>query len=124
MHELSIVKEDLENKSECTMYLTADRRLKPRIECDYQAIVESTNGGGEKYKDDGILLNLSASGLFLILDHDVLCGSRISVTIQLTDSRINPEAPKLAINGIVVRTEPRNPGEYGIAVKFNNYRFI
>jgi len=106
------------------MYITADRRVKPRIACEYQAVVEGMNGEGKRYQNQAVLTNLSSCGLFLITNRQIAIGSRISVTIQLANSTINPDAPKLVINGIVIRTEPRGEGTCGVAVKFSNYRFL
>jgi hypothetical protein len=106
------------------MYTTLDRRVKPRIECDYSAMVEGTNGNGKKFQDHAQLVNLSASGLFMLVDRDLVNGSKISVTIHLTDPSCSSDAPKLATNGTVVRTEPRHEGVCGVAIKFQNYRFI
>jgi hypothetical protein len=46
------------------------------------------------------------------------------VTVHLSDLVFDAEAPKLATNGIVVRTESQADGSYGVAVKFQNYRFL
>jgi hypothetical protein len=108
----------------CTMYTTLDRRGKPRIDCDWLAQVVGINDQGKKYSDDGKLKNLSASGLFMLINRNVENGSKISVTVHLSDLVIDPDAPKLATKGIVVRTEPHEDGSCGVAVKFQNYRFL
>jgi hypothetical protein len=106
------------------MYTTSDRRGKPRIDCDCQANVDGINGEGHRYSDEGKLKNLSASGLFMLVDRDIENGSKLSITVHLSDLVFDPEAPKLATNGIVVRNEPQADGSCGIAVKFQNYRFL
>lgn len=106
------------------MYKTTDRRVKPRIKCDYPAIIEGTNANGTKYIDNGKLDNLSASGLYMLANNNVQNGSKLSVTILLSNSSIDDEVPKLSTNGIVIRTEPQTNGMFGIAVKFYKYRFM
>jgi hypothetical protein len=106
------------------MYITADRRAKPRIDCKYLASVVGVNGGGHEYSDDGKLENLSASGLFMLVHRDIEYGSKVSITIHLSDLILDPDAPKLAANGIVVRTEPQMDGSCGVAIRFQNYRFL
>src|SRR4030067_2767973 len=106
------------------MNTNLDRRIKPRIICDYPAIVEGYNGDGKKYNEGAKLANLSASGLFMKSNRKVDHGTKLSVTILLTNSLIDIDTPKLATNGIVVRTEPQTDGSYGIAIKFNEYRFL
>ena len=106
------------------MYITSDRRGKPRIDCECLANVVGTNGQGKKFSDDGKLKNLSASGLFMLIDHNIENGARLSITVHLSDLVFDPDAPKLATNGVVVRTEPHADGSWGVAVKFQNYRFL
>jgi hypothetical protein len=106
------------------MYTTTDRRVKPRIDCDYPAEVQGINGSGKKFQDQAKLVNLSASGLFLLVAREITNGSKVTVTIHLSDSTVNPETPKLATNGIVVRNEPQSTGMCGVAIKFQNYRFL
>lgn len=106
------------------MYITPDRRLKPRIECDYSAVIEGYDDDGEKYNDQAKLANLSASGLFMVANRRFENGSKLSVTVLLSNSFNDDDAPKLATSGIVVRIEPKTNGTCGVAVKFNHYRFL
>ncbi len=106
------------------MYTTPDRRIKPRIECDYPAIIEGVDGDGAKYNDDARLANLSASGLFMLAGRHIENGTKLSVTVVLSTSGENGDIPRLATSGTVVRTEPKPNGVYGIAIKFNHYRFL
>ena len=106
------------------MYTTPDRRVKPRIECDYPAIIEGYDGDGTKYNDHAKLANLSASGLFMLAHRNLQNGTKLSVTVLLSNMISELDAPKLSTNGIVVRTEPQKNGTCGIAIKFTNYRFL
>ena len=106
------------------MYITQDRRIKPRIECDYPAIIEGHEDGGAKYSDRAKLENLSASGLFLMASRNIKNGSKLSVTVLLSSSFNNEDAPRLATDGVVVRTVPIADGICGVAIKFNHYRFL
>lgn len=60
----------------------------------------------------------------MLVNHDIPCGTRITVTIHLCETENGPDSPKLAANGVVVRTEPQQAGVCGVAVKFHHYRFI
>jgi hypothetical protein len=106
------------------MYITPDRRIKPRIDCDYPAIIEGYDDNGAKYNDHAKLENLSASGLFMLASRYIENGSKLSITVLLSNSFDDDDAPRLATSGIVVRTEARSNGTCGIAVKFNHYRFL
>lgn len=103
---------------------TPDRRMKPRVICDYPVIIEGYDGDGNKYNENAKLANLSASGLFMLANCEVENGSKLSVIVLLTNALIDTDTPKLATKGIVVRTEPRIDGSCGIAIKFENYRFL
>ena len=106
------------------MYITPDRRIKPRIECDYPAIVEGYNGNGAKYNEKAKLANLSASGLFMLANRNIENGTKLSVMVLLSNSFEDNDAPRLATSGIVVRTEPKTNGGCGVAIKFTHYRFL
>jgi hypothetical protein len=103
---------------------TPERRIKPRVTCDYPVIVEGYDLDGNRFDERGKLANLSASGLFLKANRYIDNGSKISVTVLLTSNLIEKDTPKIATNGIVVRIEPQTDGSCGVAVKFNSYRFI
>jgi len=45
------------------MNTISDRRIKPRIICDYPGIIEGYDSSGNKHNEDGKLANLSASGV-------------------------------------------------------------
>ena len=106
------------------MNISPDRRIKPRVSCDYPVIIEGFDDTGNKYNDNAKLANLSASGLFMMANRKIDNGSELTVTILLTTSFVDIDTPKLATDGIVVRTEPQMDGTCGIAIKFNNYRFL
>jgi hypothetical protein len=105
------------------MNISSDRRIKPRVACDYPAFIEGYDGNGIKYVEDAKLSNLSGSGLFMRANRKIENGSKLSVTIILASTLIDKNTPKIATNGTVVRTEPQIDGTCGIAVKFSSYRF-
>ncbi len=106
------------------MYITPDRRIKPRIECDYPAIVEGIDNQGVKYSEHARLANLSASGLFMLANRSVTNGTKLSVIVLLTSTYDDENAPRLATSGVVVRTELKPDGKCGVAIKFSHYRFL
>jgi hypothetical protein len=105
------------------MYITAERRIKPRVTCDYPAIVDGHDEYGIKFTDTAKITNLSATGLFMKANRRIEIGSQLSVTIILTCEQVDNDTPKILTNGIVVRSEPQLDGTCGIALKFNSYRF-
>jgi hypothetical protein len=119
-----LVNGTLQGVAKTKMYTTPDRRVKPRIDCDYPAIVEGYEADGSKYNEEAKLANLSASGLFMLANRYIESGSKLTVTVLLSNPSIDGEVPKLATNGVVVRAEPKDDGKCGVAVKFSNYRFL
>jgi len=106
------------------MDTVSDRRLKPRINCDYPAVVRGQDALGVKFEDHTTLSNLSRSGLYLRLNRALSQGDRVSVTITLTHPFQAPEPHRLAASGIVVRTEPHPDGGFGLAIQIQHYRFL
>jgi hypothetical protein len=106
------------------MNITPERRIKPRVSCEYPVIIEGFDDTGNKYNENARLANLSASGLYMKANRKIETGSKLSVTILLTSEIVDPDTPKLVTNGIVVRTEPQIGGICGIAIKFSNYKFL
>lgn len=106
------------------MNISQDRRIKPRVSCDYPVIIEGYDGAGNKYNENAKLANLSASGLFMKTNRKIENGTTLAVTVILTTEIVENDTPKIATNGIVVRTEPQKDGSCGIAVKFNRYKFL
>jgi c-di-GMP-binding flagellar brake protein YcgR len=106
------------------MEKTIEKRNKPRVNCNYPVAVEGVNGNGNKFHEEAKLANLSATGLYMIVNRHLECGNTVSMTIQLADATEDDEAPKISANGIVVRSESRVDGTCGVAVKFKNYRFL
>jgi hypothetical protein len=106
------------------MNISPNRRIKPRVSCDYPAIVEGYDEAGNKYHENAKLANLSASGLYMKANRKIETGSKLTVTILLTIELIDINTPKLATNGSVVRIEPQIDGTCGVAMKFDNYKFL
>ena len=106
------------------MNIHSDRRLTPRVECDYPVIVEGHDLEGNQYSENGKLANLSASGLFMKAYRNIENGTNLSVIVLLTTNLIEKDTPKIATTGIVVRTESQEDGSFGVAVKFKSYRFL
>ena len=101
-----------------------ERRRKPRINCQYPATVHGQDEKGKRFEEFAELANLSATGLFLWINRDVQQGQKIFVTVRLFSELIKEATPCIATNGIVTRAEPQSDGVWGIAIKFQRYRFL
>jgi PilZ domain len=94
------------------------------MECSYQALVQGRDENGMRFKQKGEAVNLSRSGIFLILDGAIPECQEVSIRIILPTGHLEYGSSKLATVGTVVRRENRQDGALGIAIKFQNYRII
>jgi hypothetical protein len=106
-----------------TVYIS-ERRLKPRFKCDYPAQIRGRDVNGNIFQEDGRALNLSRNGVYLILNRKIPNGMELSIKIGLPTRLLKLGMPKLVVRGPVVRGEFRSETIYGIAVKFQEYRFL
>lgn len=101
-----------------------DRRRKPRIDCQYLAIVQGRDGQGKKYEDSARLANLSATGLYMWVNHSIKLGEKVFVIVRINTGMLKETTPKIATDGIVTRTELQPNGLLGVAIQFERYRFL
>lgn len=106
-------------------FIVKDRRIKPRIICDYPAIVKGYSRNGIRFEESARVVNMSASGIYVILNYPIENDTEISIRIALpTQGLSTPNTSRLSATGIVVRTENHSLKEYGIGVQFRHYRFL
>jgi hypothetical protein len=99
-----------------------ERRRKPRVFNRFITSVSGVNASGEPFEVETALDNLSAGGLYIRLRQRVNENTKLKLLIHLAESR-DVVAPVVETQGIVLRSEPKLNGEYGIAVKFTRHRF-
>ena len=102
-----------------------ERRRKPRVDRPYVAKVRGVDAGGKAFQADTLLDNLSASGLYLRLPHQVETGASLFILIGLYTS--TPEdglGGRIAVRGVVLRSESKEFGLWGLAVQIINHRFL
>ena len=100
------------------------RRGKPRMKCAYPAMVRGFSNVGKKFEDNGTVLNLSASGIYLLVNCDIQKGQDLSVKIAFPTGSLEWGSSKLSTNGVVVRTETLSEGVLGAAINFQHSHFI
>ena len=101
-----------------------ERRLKPRFECNYPARIRGQDGNGKLFEEIGKAVNLSRTGVYIILNREIPKGTDILIKIAMPTGLLNLGTPKLALRGKVVRGELHAERNYEIAVKFDEYRFV
>jgi hypothetical protein len=101
-----------------------EQRLKPRIECNYAAMIQGQDGSGKKFKEKGRVVNISRSGIFLITNQAIPECYEVSIQIALPTGVLEYGSSKLAMTGTVVWRELCLDGNFGVAIKFQNFRFL
>ena len=99
-----------------------ERRGKPRIKCAYPAMVRGCSIDGKKFEENATVLNMSASGVYLLVNRFIEKGQELSVKIAFPSGSLKWGSSKLVTTGVVGRTDFLE-GTMGVAIKFHHYRF-
>ena len=120
-------------------YMAADRRLETpasghevterrsmvRVDLPFPATVRGVDADGERFAVDAVLDNLSAHGLYVRLARPIEQGARLFFCVELAlTTEPGVCAPRVALNGVVLRVDPQPDGRCGIAVAFDHHRFL
>ena len=99
--------------------LMKERRSSVRIDAPYPARLRGVDVNDQPFKEETVLQNLSAGGLYLRLKRMVREGAEVSLAVRLStaESRDSPVL-RLGARGTVLRVEPQSDGGYGVAVEF------
>ncbi len=92
--------------------------------CSYAAIVRGKDLEGKRFEEHARVINLSSGGVYMLLNRAIPVGEDLTVRIALPTGSLSLGSSKLATSGTVMRGEPKTSGFFGIAVKFNRYRFL
>ena len=103
-----------------------ERRSKPRINCSYPAIVQGWDVSGQKFRTNATLTNLSATGLYLVLNSKIQPGRKLFVVFTLsgTGQLGKGKAPMIAVDGDIIRTNRPEQGTHAVALKISHNRFL
>lgn len=106
-----------------------ERRVKPRVNCNYPALVRGHDPQGRKYEENVRVVNFSRGGAYAVVKrpnhygvvHD---GDVLSLSIKFPTGVLEWGTPRLATRAVVVRTERAIDGTVGFAVQFVSYKFL
>lgn len=102
-----------------------ERRFSARIVAAYPAKVSGVDLGGQHFKEQTLLQNLNAGGVYVRLRRAVREGAPISVAVRLSMAPdVTIPVLRLAARGTVLRVEPNLDGSYGVAVRFKHRRVL
>lgn len=103
----------------------AERRRRPRIHEKFPVNVRGNDLNGERFQIDTVLDNIGSKGLYIRLARRVEPGANIFVVVRLSSSTDGTVfAPRVAISGEVLRAEPQPDGSCGLAIGFQQHRFL
>jgi len=103
--------------------VVTERRGKPRIKYAYPAMVRGCSTNGKKFEENSTVLNLSASGVYLLVNRLIQKSQELSVKIAIPTGSLKWGTYQLATTGVVVRADfPERT--MGVAIKFEQHRFI
>jgi hypothetical protein len=101
-----------------------ERRSKPRIACDYPAILKGYRNG-KKFEESARVINMSSGGIYVILQYPVEKDLEVTIRIALPTRNFNSaDSSRLAATGTVVRAEQYSVDKFGVAIMFQHYRFL
>ena len=102
-----------------------ERRFDPRVSQPFPARLWGVDVEGRAIKEDTVLENFSAGGLYLRIVRRVQAGASVFVAARLsTGPPVGIPALRLIARGVVVRTEMQTDGTCGVAVKFSRRRVL
>ena len=102
-----------------------ERRSKPRLYKPFRVRAYGLGSDGSAFEVATVLKNMSSGGLYFCMQPSVKIGARLGLTVRLSSfERDDVAVAQVAIEGVVVRTEPQPNGDNGIAVAIKKYKFV
>jgi hypothetical protein len=106
-------------------YPRAERRREARFYRHFLIRVRGHEKSGKVFKIDGLLDNISPSGLFLRIPRKLDLGARVLIGIRFSTEPADQEmAARVAVRGRVLRQEHQQDGFWGLALTVSKSRFI
>ena len=99
-----------------------ERRRHPRVHLPFPASVEGVDDGGEPFRVETALDDLSAGGVYLRLHKRVRPGAVLTVTARF--SRVPGRGIVVRMTGKALRVEPKPGGAFGVAVLAEERRIL
>jgi c-di-GMP-binding flagellar brake protein YcgR len=102
----------------------AERRRALRVDLPFAAIVRGMDATNDRFTEHATLDNLSACGLYLRLRRPVEPGGNLFLVVRLAITDEQAPAARIALRGTVVRSESLMDGRCGVAIAFDQHRFL
>ena len=101
-----------------------NRRVLPRIDLPFKMVVRGVDTTGTRFQESCSVENISAGGLYIRLERTLQPGANLFVSVRLSLSKSAAESPHVAARGHVARVSSEADGRTGIAVVFDQTRWL
>ena len=101
---------------------TQERRQKARIKEPFPARIWGLDSGDLPFNVDGVIDNMSSTGLYLKAPKSVGTGREVKLIVHLLNGPST--GVTAAVQGRVLRNELLNDGKYGLAISISRHRFL
>lgn len=102
-----------------------ERRCTPRLVASFPAAIVGAGAADGVFKVSTELDNISAGGLYLKVGRRVERGATLLVVVHLCAAgRETHDTARVAIDGLVLRSDAHAGGYCGLAIKITNHRFL
>lgn len=98
-----------------------ERRAKPRLQESFPTKTWGTDAEGQLFEIDGMLENISSTGIYLRLPRRMNSGAELSVVIQFVNGQSGPTA---ILRTQVLRAELKPEGDHGLALAIKEHHFL
>ena len=99
-----------------------ERRSKPRIVEKFAANARGIDVNGKQFSVSCTVENISASGVFLRCEEDVVPGSEVKLQVHFFVA--GETGSTIEAFGTVVRIEPLRDGSLGLAIEISQHKFL
>jgi len=101
---------------------TLERRGKARIKEPFPARIWGVDSGDLPFNVDGVVDNISSTGLYLRTPRLVDPGSEVRLIVHLLNGPTS--GVTASVQGRIVRTESQADGKHGLAIAISKHRFL
>src|SRR5436309_2672098 len=111
-------------KSGGDVAMDQERRFYLRVCVGYPARLWAVDNAGRAWKENVVIDNLCAGGLYLRLKRSVQKDAQLSIAVRLSTAPPATPALRLAARAVVLRAEPQPDGTCGVALEFGRRRVL
>ena len=93
-----------------------ERRAKLRISEPFPTTVSGVDSSGEPFQVECVLENISSTGIYLKLPHQLKEGSEVEMSLKLSSAASS--GARAAIRGIALRSDPQADESIGVSCRY------